>query len=100
MTEGARLLTRYAALRRAARKRRAREGVGGVEDWGRSEELLVTPAIIEAARARLPGRVGPFHKGTLTLSALAAIAEAEPTIARMLVRRFQSLLALEAELRP
>jgi hypothetical protein len=98
VTEAARLLTRFAALRRAARRRRAREGSAPADDWGRSEELLITPAIIEAARSRLPGRVGPFHKGTLTLAALAAIAESEPAIARMLVHRFQRLLALEAEL--
>ena len=97
MTPDARALVRYAALRRAARRRRAQQRDARRGDWGRAEELLVTPALIAAARARLPGRVGPFHKGTLTLSALSAIASAEPEIASWLVRRVQRLLALEAE---
>ena len=95
----ARTLLRYAAQLRARRKARKRE-VAELADparWKRANEELVLPALLAAARGRLPRSAGPFHKSTLTLTALEELSQADPGLALALVDRYRKLLAIETE---
>ncbi|GEM_PF-5745265 len=93
----ARTLLRYAALLRSRRKARRREAneLADPGRWSRANEELVLPALLAAARARLPRTAGPFHKSTLTLSALEQVSEADAGLALALLDRYRKLLAIE-----
>ncbi len=93
----ARALVRFAALRRARRKAR-RAQVQLKLPFREEAEAAMLPALVESARTRLPARAGPFHKGTLTLNALSALAESSPALTGRLVERYRRLEELRRRL--
>ena len=96
-------LVRYAALRRQRRRLRQEElPLSHVDAPGESFRALadeaMLPALVEGARSRLPACAGPFHKSTLTLNALSALAASDPRTAARLVDRYRRLVGLQRSL--
>ena len=96
-------LVRYAALRRRRRRERQQElplasAEGVSESFRQLADEAVLPALVDSARSRLPARAGPFHKGTLTLNALSALAASDPRSAARLVERYRRLVRLQRAL--
>ena len=96
-------LVRYAALRRKRRRLRQEElplahAEAPAESFRALADQAVLPALVESARSRLPACAGPFHKSTLTLNALSALAASDPRTAAQLVERYRRLVGLQRAL--
>jgi len=96
-------LVRYAALRRKRRRVRQQElpmahAEGSEGAFRELADEAILPALVDSARSRLPACAGPFHKGTLTLNALSALAASDPRSAARLVERYRRLVGLQRAL--